>query len=82
MRQHWQPRLKRWGDYPEADLARAWRRHIETAYSLEHEQAAREQVMRALAEPTLDAARLRAALLEYYGRRAEREGALSALARL
>lgn len=80
--QHWQPRLKRWGDYPEADLARAWRRHIETAYSPENERVAREAVLRALAEPALDAARLRSALLGYYGWRAEREGALSMLERL
>lgn len=76
VRQHWQPKRRSWGAYPEADAARAARFVLMTGYSAEKEQAARQAADVALART--DAAERRRALLAYYGFLAEREGALAA----
>lgn len=76
VRQHWQPKRRTWGAYPEADAARAARFVLMTSYSAEKEQAARQVADVALART--DAAERRRALLAYYGFLAEREGALAA----
>lgn len=76
VRQHWQPRRRAWGAYPEADAARAARFVLMTGYSAEKEAALRQAADVALART--DAAERRRALLGYYGFLAEREGALSA----